>query len=111
MNSQKVAIPKLIELLKDTIYIKLQNTADLIYPSADKFYGHGWIVNFDIDWISVRVAWLLKEITFQNFGYCDLDISEEKLMNLYKQNYTSYFETGSYNIDLKNRNPRQHIIV
>jgi len=111
VNTQKEAIPKLIELLKDTTYIKLQNTADLIYPGADKFYGHGWIVNYDIDWVSVRAAWLLEEITFQNFGYSDLQISEEKLMNLHKQNYTSYLETGSHNIDFKNRNPRQQLII
>ena len=26
-------------------------------------------MNYDIDWISVRAAWLLDEITFQDFGY------------------------------------------
>jgi len=54
-------------LLKDTTFIKLKNTAVLIYPEAEKFYGHGGIVYCDIYWISVRAAWLPDEITFQDF--------------------------------------------
>lgn len=111
VSYQKEAIPKLIELLKDTSFVKLKNTADLIYPGAEKFYGHGWIVNYDIDWISVRAAWLLEEITFQNFGYRDLTINEDKLLSLHKQNYTSYLQTGSHDIDFKNKTPRQQLII
>ncbi len=111
VNYQKEAIPKLIELLKDTSFVKLKNTADLIYPGAEKFYGHGWIVNYDIDWISVRASWLLEEITFQNFGYRDLTINEDKLMNLHRQNYTSYLQTGSHNIDYKDKTPRQQLLM
>jgi hypothetical protein len=111
VNQQKEAIPKLIELLQDTSFVKLQNTADLIYPGAEKFYGSGGIVNYDIDWIAVRVAWILEEITFQNFGYRDLTISEVKLMGLHNQNYTSYLQTGSHDIDFKNKTPRQQLII
>lgn len=111
VNYQKDAIPKLIELLKDTSFVKLKNTADLIYPGADKFFGHGWIVNYDIDWISVRAAWILEEITFQNFGYRDLTINGDKLMNLHKQNYTSYLQTGSHDIDFKDKTPRQQLVI
>ncbi len=111
VNYQKDAIPELIELLKDTSFVKLNNTADLIYPGAEKFYGHGWIVNYDIDWISVRAAWLLEEITFQNFGYRDLTINEDKLMSLHKQDYTSYLQTGSHDIDFKDKNPREQLII
>ncbi len=111
VNYQKDAIPELIELLKDTSFVKLNNTADLIYPGAEKFYGHGWIVNYDIDWISVRAAWLLEEITFQNFGYRDLTINENKLMSLHKQDYTSYLQTGSHDIDFKDKTPREQLII
>ncbi|MGV0946111.1 hypothetical protein ACTS93_02865 [Empedobacter falsenii] len=111
VNYQKDAIPELIELLKDTSFVKLNNTADLIYPGAEKFYGHGWIVNYDIDWISVRAAWLLEEITFQNFGYRDLTINEDKLMSLHKQDYTSYLQTGSHDIDFKDKTPREQLII
>lgn len=111
VNYQKDAIPELIELLKDTSFVKLNNTADLIYPGAEKFYGHGWIVNYDIDWISVRAVWLLEEITFQNFGYRDLTINEDKLMSLHKQDYTSYLQTGSHDIDFKDKTPREQLII
>lgn len=110
VNYQKNAIPKLMELLKDTSFVKLQNTADLIYPGAEQYYGHGWIVNYDIDWIAVRAAWLLEEITFQDFGYRDLIITEAKLRALHKQNYTSYLQTGSHDIDFKDKTQRQRLI-
>jgi hypothetical protein len=111
VNYQKEAIPKLIELLKDTSFIKLKNTADLIYPGAEKVYGHGWIVSYDIDWISVRAAWLLEEITFQNFGYRDLAINEDKLLSLHKENYTSYLRSGSHDTDFKDKTPRQQLVM
>jgi hypothetical protein len=106
----KEAIPKLVKLLKDTSFVKLKNTADLIYPGANKFYGHGWIVNYDIDWLSVRAAWLLEQITFQNFGYGEQTISEDQLMKLHQQNYSSYLQTGSHSVDFKNKSPRQKLV-
>jgi hypothetical protein len=111
VNRGKDAIPKLIELLKDTSFVKLKNTADLIYPGADKFYGHGWIVNYDIDWISVRAAWRLEEITFQNFGYHVQTISEDQLIKLHQQNYSSYLQTGSHSVDFKSKSPKQKLIA
>ena len=111
VNRGKEAIPKLIVLLKDTSFVKLKNTADLIYPGAEKFYGHGWIVNYDINWISARAAWLLEEITFQNFGYHEKTISEDKLMKLHQQNYSSYLQTGSHPLDFKNTTQKQRLIA
>lgn len=111
INYGKEAVPKLIELLKDTAFIKLTNTADLIYPGAEKFYGHGWVVNYDIDWVAVRAAWLLEELTFQDFGYVDVTISEDKLMKLHKENYTSYLLTGSHDIDFKNKTAREQLVI
>ena len=93
-NFQKEAIPKLIELLKDTSYVKLKNTCDLIYPGAEEFYGHGGIVNYDIDWIAVRAAWVLEEITFQNFGYLDLTITRlmlaDKVLKWWDENKNTW---------------------
>jgi len=111
VNQGKEAIPALIELLKDTSFVKLQNTADLIYPGAEKFYGHGWIVNYDIDWLSVRAAWLLEEITFNNFGYRGVSIDEKQLMKLHQSNYASYLKTGSHEIDYKNKTPQQQLVL
>ena len=95
VNYGRDGIPRLIKLLRDTSFVKLKNTADLIYPGAEEFYGHGWIVHYDIDWISERAAWLLEEITFQDFGYRDLSINEDSLMKLHLQDYQSYLQTGT----------------
>lgn len=81
-NQQKNAIPKLIELLKDTSFVKLQNTSDLIYPGASTYYGHGEQVYYDIDWVDIRAAWLFEEITFQDFGYRLLDGKRSKIYHL-----------------------------
>jgi hypothetical protein len=109
VSYQEKSIPLLIALLKDTSFVKLKNTADLIYPGAEEFYGHGWVVGYDIDWISVRAAWLLEEITFQNFGYLT-KISEDDLMALHRENYAQYLKTGAHNINLKNPTPRQDLV-
>ena len=112
VNEQEKSIPKLLELLKDTTFVKLQNTADLIYPGTDKFYGHGWIVRYDIDWISVRSAWLLEELTFKNFGYLNTKITEENLIALHKQNYGSeYLKKGFYDIDYKDKTSREQLKI
>ena len=96
----KEAIPVLIEMLKDTSYVKLENTADLIYPGTEKFYGHGWSISYDIDWIAVRAAWVLEELTFQDFGYSQpaFDFSKINYINLGKdtlglQNYSKVVDT------------------
>lgn len=111
VNRGKEAIPQLVKLLKDTSFMKLENTADLIYPGASKFYGHGWIVNYDIDWVSARAAWLLEEIAFQNFGYQKQVINEDQLMELHKHNYQFYLKSGSHSVDLKGKTPKQMAVV
>lgn len=37
LHYQQAAIPALLELLRDTSFVKLQNTADLIYLGATAF--------------------------------------------------------------------------
>jgi hypothetical protein len=112
VSSQEKAIPKLIELLKDTTYLKLDNTMDLIYPGADHFYGHGWIVDYDLDWVSVRAAWLLEEITFQDFGYKNITIHEDSLIKLHEEKYYSeYLKIGYHNVNFRNKTPRQQLII
>jgi hypothetical protein len=109
-NYQEKAIPKLIELLDDTSYVKLTNTADLIYPGASSFYGHGWIVNYDIDYVNVRAAWLIEKISFQDFGYKTTTIKEADLLKLHQQNYSAYLKTGFHDVDLKDKTPKQLLI-
>lgn len=78
-SGQAKAIPALIKLLDRDERVELRNTADLIYPGAKEFYGHGWILDYDVDWISVRAGWALEETTFQNFGFREGAISEDEL--------------------------------
>jgi hypothetical protein len=74
------ALPKIIALLDNDKKVTLENTADLIYPGAKTFYGHGYIVDYDVDRISVRAGWLLEELTFQDFGFREGSISEDQLL-------------------------------
>jgi hypothetical protein len=111
LNYQNEAIPKLITLLNDTSYVKLVNTADLIYPGTKEFYGHGYIVNYDIDWISVRAAWVLEQITFQDFGYLNsLPINKKSLLALHQQDYQNYLNKGHHDINYKDTTSRDSLI-
>ncbi|PIF34805.1 hypothetical protein CLU81_5470 [Flavobacterium sp. 9] len=102
-NYQKAIIPELILLLKDTAFSKLTGTTDLIYPGTTKFYGHGQYLPYNIDWIAIRSGWLLENLTFQDFGYKNLDVTDEKLMKLSKENYNNYIKNGNYELDWKNK--------
>jgi hypothetical protein len=62
-------IPMLIELLDRNERERLQDTGELIYPGAREFYGHGILVDYDIDHLAVRAGWVLEAITFQDFGF------------------------------------------
>lgn len=110
VSYQEKSIPKLIEVLRDTSYVKLINTTDLIYPGATQFYGHGGILNYDIDWLSVRAAWLVEEITFQDFGYeSSTLINEDTLMKLHEKNYSDYLKKGYHNINFSDETPREKL--
>ncbi|MFY9824813.1 MAG: hypothetical protein WAM82_25770 [Thermoanaerobaculia bacterium] len=77
---QAQAIPVLLAFLGRGEYVKLQGTADLIYPGATEFWGHGSIVDYDIDWLSVRAGWALEDLTFQNFGFRERAINHDSLL-------------------------------
>jgi hypothetical protein len=49
--------------------VQLRETWDLIYPGAKTFYGHGYSVDYDLDWLSAKAGWALENLTFQNFGF------------------------------------------
>ncbi len=65
------SIPALIALLERDEYVKLVNTADLlIYPGASRFHGRdGWVIFYELDWLTMRTGWVLERITFQDFGF------------------------------------------
>ena len=102
-NYQKIIIPELIKLLKDTSFVKLTDTADLIYPGSTTFYGHGYYVPYNMDWIAVRSGWLIEELTFQDFDYKNSEVNDETFMKLMKENYNYYLEKGNYDLDWKNK--------
>ena len=79
-SEQAKAIPLLLQLLDREERVELYNTADLIYPGAREFYGHGGVLDYDVDWLSVRAGWALEELTFQNFGFREGAIKEADLM-------------------------------
>ncbi|MEZ5429028.1 MAG: hypothetical protein R2747_22470 [Pyrinomonadaceae bacterium] len=74
------SIPQIIALLDQEKEAPLKNTADLIYPGAKEFYGHGWIVDYDVDRISVRAGWFLESLTFQDFGFQSRLIDHDDLL-------------------------------
>jgi hypothetical protein len=111
-SCQKQIIPQLIELLNDTQFVKLTGTADLIYPGATEFYGHGHFVPYDMDWISVRAGWLLEDLTFMDFGYKTSGVDDQALFALMKDNerYKEYLKKGTYELEWKNKPTRDKLI-
>jgi hypothetical protein len=93
-NMESKSIPGIISLLQDKTVKKLINTGDLIYPGADKFFGHGQIIDYDIDRIDIRAGWLLEELTFQNFGFTGVHIEADKLTDYIKFNFPKYYNNS-----------------
>ncbi len=93
-NSEAKSIPGLIDMLKDNTVKKLTNTGDLIYPGADKFFGHGQIIDYDIDKIDIRAGWLLEDLSFQNFGFSGIHIESKNLSDYIKFNYPKYYNNS-----------------
>jgi hypothetical protein len=98
----KLAIPDLIKLMDNPKgFAKLVDTADLIYPGATEFYGHGWHVDYDLDWIAIRAGWALENLTSQNFGFSENVITEKELLKLHKSDYAKYIETGKHDVNFE----------
>jgi len=94
-NMQAEAIPLLIDMLDLKVEAALVETGDLIYPGARKFYGHGEIIEYDIDKLYIRAGWILEKITFQNFGFTLIHERDELLFG-YLQKYFAPYLTGKY---------------
>lgn len=63
------AVPALLAMLDRRDAMPLVNTADLIYPCATRWYGHGWVAPYQLQWIADRAGWVLEELTFEDFGF------------------------------------------
>ena len=102
MTFDKEIIPHLIKLMEDEKrFVKLKNTADLIYPGATEFYGHGWSIPYDLDWIAIRAGWVLEELAFQNFGFLENSITNADLIQFHKDNYEEYIKTGKHDVNFE----------
>jgi hypothetical protein len=77
---QGEGIEALLGLLEVRARVLLTETADLIYPGAKEFYGHGWVVDYDLDYIPARAGWALEELTFQDFGFSEGRIKHDELL-------------------------------
>lgn len=85
------AIPEIMNLLANCNNQKLQHTGDLIYPGAEKVYGHGQMIEYDIDVICVRAGWLLEDLTFRNFGFSGIQLPENELEIFIKNTFSDYY--------------------
>ncbi len=90
-NLGSAAIPEMLALMNDCRINKLENTGDLIFPGAEKYYGHGQIIDYDIDNICVRAGWLLEELTFNNFGFSGIHLPAEELTGFISKTFPEYY--------------------
>jgi hypothetical protein len=93
-NMEDKCIPGVITMLQDKTDKKLINTGDLIYPGAEKFFGHGQIIDYDIDKIDIRAGWLLEELAFQNFGFMGVHIQSGQLIDFIRFHFPKYYNNS-----------------
>ncbi len=93
-NMQAGALSDIMEMLKNNTEEKLVNTGDLIYPGSDKFYGHGQMIDYDIDNLAIRAGWLLEDLTFQNFGFSGIHIQGDQLLDFIKLTFPEYYNNS-----------------
>lgn len=109
-NLEHEALTELIKLLDEDKEVKLTNTGDLIYPGAEKFYGHGQVIDYDIDNIAIRAGWLIEAISFNNFGFTGIHKQDYELLGFIKSTYPVYYIENSENIDSKSNEELREII-
>ncbi|MCG8700724.1 MAG: hypothetical protein MI922_21910 [Bacteroidales bacterium] len=101
-NFQGDIIPELIKLCKDDRVVKLENTGSLIYPGAEKFFGYGQIIEYDIDRISVRAGWLLEDMTFNNFGFSGVHYPMDQLETFIKVTFPEFYNNSGNRKKIQN---------
>jgi hypothetical protein len=90
-NLGQAGIPDVIAVMNDCHVHELQNTGDLIFPGAEKYLGHGQIIDYDIDDICVRAGWLLEDLTFRNFGFTGIHLPDDELSDFLQHNFPDYY--------------------
>jgi hypothetical protein len=96
LKNYEQVFPYLVARLSMKKKIGLQNTADLIiwdrFRTGDlKFYGHGGGMNEDIFTISGRAAWILNQLTGEEFAVVQINLSKEQAIE-FKNNWVEYIE-------------------
>lgn len=111
-NMGAQCIQEVIGILDNCQVYKLQNTADLIYPGAEKFFGHGQIIDYDIDVACIRAGWLLEELSFRNFGFTGVHLPDGELSDFIRKNFTEYFNApgNQTQVDQMNENDKRLLI-
>jgi hypothetical protein len=69
-NYQKKIIPKTIALLYNTSKVGIEIYEPGIYfanENVSNYKGVRGTIPYNVDWLSIRAAWLLEELTFNDF--------------------------------------------
>ncbi|MBN1145486.1 MAG: hypothetical protein JXA72_13735 [Bacteroidales bacterium] len=111
-NLGSESIPEILRIMDDCRVNKLENTGDLIFPGAEKYYGHGQIIDYDIDNICVRAGWLLEELTFNNFGFSGIHLPAEELIGFISKTFPDYYgiQTNRNNTDKLDETEKRKLI-
>ncbi|MBN2524454.1 MAG: hypothetical protein JXB24_14365 [Bacteroidales bacterium] len=94
-NLEKEAITEIINILNRDEIVKLTNTGSLIYPGAERFFGHGQIVDYDIDNLSIRAGWLLEDLSFNNFGFSGYHLPDDELITFIRITFPEYYNNSN----------------
>jgi hypothetical protein len=92
-NLGSEGIPEILAIMNDCRLNNLQNTGDLIFPGAENYFGHGQIIDYDIDDNCVRAGWLLEELTFKNFGFTGIHLPDNELIDFIIKTFPDYYGT------------------
>lgn len=99
---QGAVLPDMIALLNNSKMVKLTNTGSLIYPGAAKFFGHGQILDYDIDRINVRAGWLIEEVSFNNFGFSGVHLPDDVVEGYIKITFPDYYNNSANRKKIEN---------
>ena len=109
-NRESEGISEIIALMDNCTIYKLENTGDLIYPGADKFFGHGQIIDYDIDIACIRAGWILEEITFRNFGFTGIHLPAGELADFVRKTFPEYTASSTKSLDQMDESEKRNLI-
>jgi len=57
--------------------------------------GHGQMIDYSVDNLSIRAGWLLEEITFNNFGFTGIHLPDDNLVSFIKVTFPDYYNNSN----------------